>query len=106
MAHNKSPPYRYKRVFALLVSWLDDELDVNAELAPLFDVFKEIYHFKAAHYRIPSIDCEKLLEQRLSSLSNILDSPDTLFILYYAGHGGSDGGKGLEWHPGKNTCER
>lgn len=77
---------RYSKVEVLLLRWADDDLGVSAELKDLQHVFTDLYHFEVETYDIPSHRPNNALSRRvLDFLEN--DREETLFILYYAGHG-------------------
>jgi hypothetical protein len=77
---------RYSKVEVLLLRWAEDDLGVLAELRDLHHVFTDLYHFEVETYDIPSHKPNNALSRRvLDFLEN--DKEETLFILYYAGHG-------------------
>lgn len=80
---------RYRRVKVLVVRWSSDDLGVSAELANLGRVFKCYYGYEVEYYLIPDYQASTAMSRRvLGFIGN--DSPDTLRILYYGGHGSID----------------
>lgn len=77
---------RYNRVKVLLVSWASDDLGVLEELVRLGETFVYYYGYEAEHYAIPNHQASTALYKRtLEFIEN--DSPETLLIFYYSGHG-------------------
>ena len=83
---------RYSKVCVLLLSWDSDfdDLRVQSEVEELGKVFKEIYHFDVES-RTMRNDPNKRVQVLINKIVAIWvaekDSPKTLFIVYYAGHG-------------------
>lgn len=90
------PDYRYKRVYVLMLSWADDDLNTEEEIKPLHDVLSSKYNYRVRKLKIPSKDSEDFLENCLIELSPVLNNPEVLFILYYGGHGDRYW-NGLKW---------
>lgn len=82
----------YQRVVALLLCWADDcsDLKTKKEVDRLKSVFVNRFNYEA---QIEYLDksCKKRLQVELNakvaSFVNSHDGPNTLFIVYYAGHG-------------------
>lgn len=77
---------RYSNVEVLLLRWADDDLGVLAELKDLQHVFTDLYHYNVRLYDIPSHKPDKALTRRVLDFLED-DREETLFVLYYAGHG-------------------
>lgn len=76
---------RYEKAHVLMLSWEDDNLGVDREIAHLEYVFSNLYQFDVQRFMIPRKTAGKATTARiLSFLEN--DGPGTLFIVYYAGH--------------------
>lgn len=69
----------------LLLSWVDDDLGVSAELLNLKNVFEDLYHFEVEDYRIPDKKPDKALKRRMLEFLDE-DGEEALLILYYGGH--------------------
>jgi hypothetical protein len=78
---------RYSGVFALLLSWEEDDLSVITEVEALQKVFDERYGFTAEEWKIPSEDSHEELGDRLRAFTKSYAKDDTLLIIYYGGHG-------------------
>jgi hypothetical protein len=76
---------RYSKVQVLALRWIDDDLGVFTELKALEHVLTDLYHFEVHTYSIPSEKPDKALKRRVLDFLD-QDGPETLFILYYAGH--------------------
>ena len=78
---------KYKAVKALLVSWEDDDLGVEAEVDVLGQMFEEVYHYDVEKWKIPAVNSFRALDKRVRSVAEeIWETPSSLFIVYYAGH--------------------
>jgi hypothetical protein len=78
---------RYTRVKVLLVQWQSDDLGVDPELDSLKKVFTQLYHYEVTKFSIPDeLPFRSLGEAVLRFIGD--DSPETLLIFYYGGHGG------------------
>ena len=80
-----SSPSRYKEVHALLLSWQDDDLGVNREIAELKTTFDQIYRFDVEEWRIPSEHAPKALRTRITNFLNAYEDENNLLIVYYGG---------------------
>jgi hypothetical protein len=77
----------YDEVNALLIYWVDDDLDVALEVTRLQTLFENDFSFKASIYLIPTENCEIELQYELTSfLRQHSISRRSLTIVYYAGH--------------------
>jgi hypothetical protein len=77
---------RYTRVKVLLVQWQSDDLDVYRELKTLKKVFTQLYHYEVSKFFIPDeLPFRSLGEAVIRFIGD--DSPETLLIFYYSGHG-------------------
>ncbi|KAH7399937.1 hypothetical protein BKA64DRAFT_469653 [Cadophora sp. MPI-SDFR-AT-0126] len=90
---------RYTKVEALLLRWADDDLGVLTELEDLERVLVNLYFYNVQKYDIPSEKPDSALTRRVLDFLD-LDGEETLFILYYAGHGrnGSQYDEGPLWN--------
>ena len=77
----------YISVNALLLYWVEDDLNVRPEVLKLQNLFEEDLRFRTQIYEIPSEHSELKLGIELNSFieSYALDR-QSLTILYYAGH--------------------
>jgi hypothetical protein len=81
----------YKKVFALLVRWEEDDLVLKTEIKDLGRMFRDTYHFDTQTWLIPSGKQRySALFQKVLSFLTENDGDETLFILYYGGHGYQD----------------
>lgn len=78
---------RYQEVYVLLLSWEDDDIGVDSEVAALEQVFRDLYGFDTGRWKIPSRMSHNALVSRLLSSLIQFESDDKLFITYYGGHG-------------------
>ena len=78
---------RYKEVYALLLSWEDDNLGVVKEVAELQQVLTDVYHFEVEAWKIPSAKSHNSLATKILGFINEYDSESNLLIIYYGGHG-------------------
>lgn len=70
----------------LLVQWQSDDLDVYRELKSLKKVFTQLYHYEVSKFFIPDeLPFRSLGEAVIRFIDD--DSPETLLIFYYSGHG-------------------
>lgn len=76
---------RYERAHVLLLSWEDDNLGVHQEMKHLEYVFSNLYRFDVQSFKIPPKTAGKATASRILSFLED-DGPETLFIVYYAGH--------------------
>lgn len=80
----------YTAVHVLLVRWEECDAESSTELdettPKLRELFSTIYNFTVTEYHIPSHKPHHALNRRLLELAD-LDAPETLFIIWYDGHG-------------------
>jgi hypothetical protein len=79
---------RYRDVIVLLIHW--EEHDFGDELATTIDKYKwmfmNLYNYEVRHFQIPSKKPHMALAEELVQLVRS-DGPETLFIIWYDGHG-------------------
>jgi hypothetical protein len=96
---------RYKNVYALLLYWQDNDLEVEREIENLEDLLKTDFNFQVEQWRIPySSDARFQLTDRLNAVSRSY-GPDDLVILYYGGHGRNQKGKCI-WFPRADSSDK
>jgi hypothetical protein len=76
---------RYERAHVLLLSWEDDNLGVYREMRRLEYIFSNLFRFDVQNFKIPPKTAGKATTSRILSFLEE-DGPETLFIVYYAGH--------------------
>jgi hypothetical protein len=74
-------------VEVLLLRWEEDDMGVQRELRSLDKVLTERYNFKTHTWLIPSKGSHRALMGEVLQLVKEHESRNTLFIVYYAGHG-------------------
>jgi hypothetical protein len=122
----------YKHVFVLLLSWHPecDDLDVDPEVTHAFELlcspystdtnrtnFSKVQRLKNVfeniyNYNVKSVQIDSRLPARPQAQANLAvaqfvlvnDKEDTLFIVYYAGHGSPGKGRGDLDMKGYATC--
>jgi hypothetical protein len=78
--------FRYNNVFALLMYWEDDDLNVAPEVAALKATLSQVYHYKVETWKIPTkMPCWQLTK-RLIEFLTLNDAKGNLVLFYYAGH--------------------
>jgi len=78
--------FRYNNVFALLMYWEDDDLNVAPEVAALKATLSQVYHYKVETWKIPTkMPCWQLTK-RLIDFLTLNDAKGNLVLFYYAGH--------------------
>ncbi|KAK1759192.1 hypothetical protein QBC47DRAFT_357079 [Echria macrotheca] len=91
----QEPVSKYKAVKALLLSWEDDDLGVEAEIDPLAQLLENVYGYEVERWRIPSLGSFRALDNKVrASTESIWEVPSSLFILYYGGHARPSRGQG------------
>ncbi|KAF7886520.1 uncharacterized protein EAF01_011198 [Botrytis porri] len=76
----------YTSVRVLIVRWALDDLGLSGPVDNLAKVFEKSYRFNVAKFTIPDVDPANALSSRVrESIGD--DSPDTLLIFVYIGHG-------------------
>lgn len=87
---------KYTRVKVLIVQWASDDLGVDEEAMELAEVFKYSYRFEVDRFSIPDRNSSTALWNRVLKFKGD-DSPDTLLIFSYHGHGGFDENNDTLW---------
>ena len=77
----------YSAVYVLLLSWEDDDLGVISEIKDLAFTFENAYGFQVERYLIPSEEPDDAFDERLKTFVRSYQSPRSLLIVYYGGHG-------------------
>ncbi|KAL9065712.1 MAG: hypothetical protein Q9161_008047 [Pseudevernia consocians] len=85
-------PSNYKNIEVLLLCWAEksDDLIITEEVSKLKRTFEECFNY---HAQIEHLDAsaKQTLQVQVNSIVanfvNAFDGPDTLLIVYYAGHG-------------------
>ncbi|KAF7911985.1 uncharacterized protein EAE98_011742 [Botrytis deweyae] len=77
----------YTSVKVLIVRWASDNLGLSGLVDKLARVFEQSYRFNVAKFTIPDIDPANALSSRVQELIGD-NSPNTLLIFVYEGHGG------------------
>ncbi|MCJ1400206.1 hypothetical protein MMC11_003410 [Xylographa trunciseda] len=96
-------PSRYKGVYVLLLSWVDDNTNVREGIEELHKVFRDQYHFKTEEWQIPRDNSFVVLgdklrifretpqeadmpnEEEKAGGKEVPENKDFLRIVYYAG---------------------
>ncbi|KAF7950592.1 uncharacterized protein EAE97_002144 [Botrytis byssoidea] len=76
----------YTSVKVLIVLWASDDLGLSEEVDNLAMVFENLYSFNVVKFAIPDLDPANALAERVQEFIGD-DSPDTLLIFSYNGHG-------------------
>ena len=79
--------HSYAAVYVLLLSWKHDDLGVVTEIDQLAHAFGEAYGFHVEQFLIPDEEPDEALEQTLKCFVRKYESPRSLLIVYYGGHG-------------------
>ncbi|ATZ46745.1 hypothetical protein BCIN_02g01150 [Botrytis cinerea B05.10] len=101
----KNASVAYREVHVLLLSWdrKDDDLHVEQEVADLESVFRDTFKYKTTQKILqqnPRKHPQAQINLYLAEFVHNYDDPNTLLIVYYAGHGKlSDDGDGLALTP-------
>ena len=92
--HSRSTQHRgpqirhaYAAVYVLLLSWENDDLGVRTEIDQLASVFGEAYGFWVERSLIPDREPDQALYDTLKSFVKRFESPRSLLVVYYGGHG-------------------
>lgn len=94
---NRGRSQRYKKVQALLLHWMSDDLFVLPELEDLERCLREDYGFSTDTFAIPSDNSHLELMMRVGAMIKEHESTDTLFLLYYGGHARIDESRQSTW---------
>jgi hypothetical protein len=81
---------KYADVKVMLLSWESDDLGVSDEVSALESVFRDIYHFDVEWWKIPDKSPGRHATKKVIEFVEGGNDPDTLLILYYAGHAASN----------------
>ena len=89
---NYTTPHSYKNVHVLLLSWEPefDDLKVKDEVAALGAVFRDYYQYQVQSspiIRRTSKKAQTQVNKIVASWVDENDAPNTLLIVYFAGHG-------------------
>jgi hypothetical protein len=91
LRHSKPRMVRYKEVHVLLIYWKDSDIGgMEQEVDGIENVFRDKYHYTTARCELPSDSAkgaEFALEERLLSFRKNHTEPNSLFVIYYNGHG-------------------
>jgi hypothetical protein len=91
------PTRRYDKVFAVMLRWEEDDLDVGSELEELSNCFRQYYSFETETFVIPSANALLHLTLRMCQLIKDHEDPRTLLIVYYGGHARIDDARQSTW---------
>lgn len=78
--------FSYHNVFALLLYWDDDDLDVAPEVVALESTLRHVYHYTTETWKIPTIKPDWDIKERLIRFLRANDALGNLVLFYYAGH--------------------
>ncbi|KAF8849085.1 hypothetical protein BDZ45DRAFT_663652 [Acephala macrosclerotiorum] len=92
---NKGQP-RYQSVRVLLLRWEEDGIGVKQELDSLANTFQH-YGFDTKTWLIPTVKSHNLLMKKALQVLDDYGRPDSLLIVYYAGHGRMNASRQAEW---------
>ncbi|KAL2064192.1 hypothetical protein VTL71DRAFT_4686 [Oculimacula yallundae] len=92
MGPSTSPAVFYNNAAVLLLSWHEDvdELKTSNEVSALEGVFRDLFHYQTQRSTItqdPRNPAQVQVNLILSKFVSDHGDPDTLLIVYYAGHG-------------------
>jgi hypothetical protein len=76
---------RYTQAHVLTLSWEDDDLGVLLEIRQIETIFQTSYRYAVHSWKIPTEKPATRLQLRLADFLKH-DGPETLLIVYYAGH--------------------
>jgi hypothetical protein len=77
---------RYKTVYAILLMWGDDDLNVASEVSMLEETLRVDYRYETAIWKIPSEKPGWEIKTKLIYFLREKDAPESLIIFYYGGH--------------------
>lgn len=91
--HHSVKPVCHDKTHVLLLSWeaACDDLKTEDEVNELASVFKDIYKFEVKRGILKEQRPQKQVNFHLAGFVNEHDKEHALLIIYYAGHGWSDG---------------
>jgi len=78
--------FSYSAVYALMLYWEEDDLNVAPEVASLEATFREIYRYSTQIWKIGSKKPGLELKERLITFLKENDAEGNLVIFYYGGH--------------------
>jgi hypothetical protein len=82
------------------MSWDGDDLGVASELELVKEVFKKRYNFKVEIFTIPNTeDANRDVSGRIVEFQKTHDHPESLYIIYYGGHGSLTNNDCCSFHP-------
>ncbi|OCL06507.1 hypothetical protein AOQ84DRAFT_390144 [Glonium stellatum] len=86
-------PVCYDKTHVLLLSWAEscDDLKTEGEVDELASVFKDVYKFEVTRKSLEAERPQNLVNFYLAEFVKDHDKEHALLIIYYAGHGYSDG---------------
>jgi hypothetical protein len=84
---------QYSRVYVLMLYWEEDDLGVAEEVWALQNIFMTSYYYSVRVFEIPSAKPTTRLQTRIAEFLKH-DGPNTLLIVYYAGHAIQDQQRG------------
>jgi hypothetical protein len=89
---------RYAAVNVLMLTWKDNDLEIEDEVIRLERIFREHFNYFVWHYHIPSRDPQTQLALRVVQFINNFGGNDgNLILVYYSGHGGPAKGTECIW---------
>ncbi|KAK4454896.1 hypothetical protein QBC34DRAFT_289147 [Podospora aff. communis PSN243] len=77
---------KYLDVQVLLFSWNSDDLGVADRVSGLESVFRDVYHYEVEWWKIPDAAPGRHATKKVIRFVEEGNDPNTLLILYYAGH--------------------
>lgn len=89
--HRRKNGGYYSKVKVLSIYWKDGGLGYIDEAQKINELFSKRFGYQVELYGIPSERAEANLKSRIDELLKD-DEPDSLFIVYYGGHGDPDEG--------------
>lgn len=107
---NYKNPSTYKKVEVLLLHWEkhSNDLEIEPEVTRLKSVFEKKFKYNCRIEYLDNYDEKRLQLQLNSKVADFAynhDAPNTLFIVYYAGHGKPGSAEGLlELHGFVDKC--
>lgn len=81
----------YTAVTALLLYWKENDIDPEKEVDAIRKLFEQDFGFASLTFTIPPRRAQQELNREISTfVANYSNQPDTLILVYYAGHGDVD----------------
>jgi hypothetical protein len=78
----------YESVQCLIIYWAENDLGPDQEIQKVRRVFENDYRFPTTTFPIPTKGGQSRLNYEISGLvKDHAEKPNTLIIVYYAGHG-------------------